>query len=232
LLRLKNAPGFYSFEEEIDKNKVHHRKSFSVNWQENYTLNFSSFYEDPNQRVLYWIVPIKEINKRHYKGDTFDLTVTGDHSYMTSSFVVGNCGKGGDVFGFVKEIEGIDFGEALRVLAKKAGVELKKIKPEERSERQRLYEICELACKFFEKQLEASQTGEKVKEYLTDRKISKESIKDWRIGYAPDKPRSLTNFLKSKGYNFSEIEKVGLVIRSKGGDYFDSLGRKFFLQKQ
>ncbi len=131
------------------------------------------------------------------------------------------CGKGGDIFGFVKEIEGIDFGDALRILAKKAGVELKRIKPEERSKKQRLYEICDLTCKFFEKQLEASQTGEKVKKYLTERGINKESIAKWRIGYAPDKPRSLTNFLKTKGYSFSEIEKVGLAVRSKRGDYFD-----------
>jgi len=131
------------------------------------------------------------------------------------------CGKGGDIFGFVKEIEGVDFGEALRILAKKAGIELKKIRPEERSKKQRLYEICDLSCKFFEKQLEASQTGEKVRKYLTERGISDESIAKWRIGYAPDKPRSLTNFLRSKDYSFSEIEKVGLTIRNKRGDYFD-----------
>jgi DNA primase len=131
------------------------------------------------------------------------------------------CGKGGDIFGFVKEIEGVDFGEALRILAKKAGIELKKIRPEERSKKQRLYEICDLSCKFFEKQLEASQTGEKVRKYLTERGINDESIAKWRIGYAPDKPRSLTNFLRSRDYSFSEIEKVGLTIRNKRGDYFD-----------
>src|SRR4030043_2437512 len=67
------------------------------------------------------------------------------------------CGKGGDIFGFVKEIEGVEFGDALRILARRAGVELKPMRPESaswRTERQRLYEINELAAKFFERELE------------------------------------------------------------------------------
>ena len=131
------------------------------------------------------------------------------------------CGKGGSVFNFVMEIEGVEFGDALRILAQKAGVELKPLKPELQTERQRLYEICELATSFFEKQLE-SKTGKAVKEYLLKRGISKESIRKWRIGYSPDTWQSLSDFLVSKGYKREEIEKVGLSLKSeKTGNFYD-----------
>src|SRR3989338_2712887 len=90
------------------------------------------------------------------------------------------CSKGGDVFGFIKEIEGVEFGDALRILAQKAGVELKPMRKEEilwKSEKQRLYEINELAARFFEKQLEEGVSGREAKDYLLKRKISQDSIK-------------------------------------------------------
>ena len=96
------------------------------------------------------------------------------------------CGRGGDIFAFIKEIENVEFGDALRILAQRAGVELKPMRPELRTERQRLYEICELATKFFEKQLEGSSIGKEAKKYLLSRGILEESIKKWRLGYSPD----------------------------------------------
>jgi len=131
------------------------------------------------------------------------------------------CGLGGDIFGFVKNIEGVEFGDALKMLAEKAGVQLRPMRPELKTERHRLYEICELACKFFEKQLEASKSGRAAKEYLLGRGIKEQSIGKWRIGYAPDKFRSLSDFLISKGYNISEIKKAGLATSNKGGNSFD-----------
>src|SRR3989339_1300482 len=66
------------------------------------------------------------------------------------------CGKGGDIFGFVKEIEGLEFPDTLRLLAQRAGVALKKQDPQIKSEKQKLLEICELSARFFSKQLLAS----------------------------------------------------------------------------
>lgn len=131
------------------------------------------------------------------------------------------CGLGGDVFGFVKNIEGVEFGDALKILAEKAGVQLRPMRPELKTERNRLYEICELACKFFEKQLEASKSGQAAKKYLLDRGINEQSVEKWKIGYAPDKFRGLSDFLISNDYNASEIKKAGLAASGKTGNIFD-----------
>ena len=131
------------------------------------------------------------------------------------------CGKGGSIFNFVMEIEGVEFGDALRILAKRAGVELKPMRPELKTERQRLYEICELSCKFFEKQLTESGAGKEVQKYLLSRKISPESIKNWRIGYAPDSWQGLSAFLTSRGYQREETEGAGLSLKDEKGNFYD-----------
>jgi len=217
LLRSKIAPRFYIEREKIDKNKTHHKKSYRIEWQENPVSHYSYFYE--KEGVSYWISPIRETKKRYYKGDTFDLTVLKDHSYLATNFIVGNCGKGGDIFTFVQEIEGIEFPEALRILAQKAGVELKSFRPEsigQKTERERLYEICETSCSFFQKQLEKSSVGQKTKEYLLKRGLSDESIKKWRLGYSPNPSvggwRILSDFLVGRGYKREEVVKSGLAI--------------------
>jgi DNA primase len=139
----------------------------------------------------------------------------------------GSCGEGGDIFSFVMKVEGIEFGDALRILAQKAGVELRKQDPkfaELKTERQRLYEICELAAYFFEKQLEAGEMGKLARKYLLDRGISEESIKEWSIGYAPNAWQGLSDFLKSKNYKGDEIIRAGLAI-AKEKNPLDSFDR-------
>ena len=142
------------------------------------------------------------------------------------------CGIGGDMFKFVMQVEGVEFGDALRILAQKAGVELKRQTPEYKeyqTERQRLNEICELATRFFEKQLEESKIGKEAKKYLLDRGISEESIKKWRIGYAPDVWQGLSDFLTSQDYKKDEVEKAGLGLTSEQGSFYDRFrGRIIF----
>jgi DNA primase len=142
------------------------------------------------------------------------------------------CSSGGDIFSFVMQIEGIEFADALRLLARRAGVELKPQSLEDKkwqTEKQRLYEICELATKFFEAQLKESKTGRESKKYLVSRGISEESIGKWRIGYAPDVWQGLADFLKSKGYRDEEIKKTGLGLSSQKGSFYDRFrGRIIF----
>ncbi len=130
------------------------------------------------------------------------------------------CGLGGDIFKFIMQIEGLEFGDALRLLAQRAGVELKRQDPRVRTERNRLYDICELAAKFFEKQLESSKIGQDAGKYLLGRGLSEDSIKKWRVGYAPDSWQALLSFLTEKGFNMLEIDRAGLAVKKEDGKGF------------
>lgn len=141
----------------------------------------------------------------------------------------GACSTGGDIFKFVMKIENVEFKDALRILAQKAGVELKREDPKLKTERQRLHEISELACSFFEKQLESS-TGKEARDYLLKRGLKEETIKKWRLGYSPDTWQGLSDFIVSRGYKREELVKAGLALKSnKTGSYYDRFrGRIMF----
>ncbi len=122
------------------------------------------------------------------------------------------CSVGGDMFSFIMQIEGVEFPEALQTLAQRAGVKLREYDPQIRSEKTRLYEICEKACQFFEKQLAASSLGKEALEYLTGRGISEESVKNFRLGFAPYAKDALLAFLRAQGYSPIEIFKAGVSV--------------------
>lgn len=119
------------------------------------------------------------------------------------------------MFNFIMQIEGMAFSDALKTLADRAGVRLKSYDPKLRSEKTRLYEICEKSCQFFEKQLCSSTLGQEAREYLLGRGINEESILQFRVGFAPDTRESLYEFLKNQGYSPAEIFKAGVSIESQ-----------------
>ncbi|MBI2639592.1 MAG: DNA primase [Candidatus Sungbacteria bacterium] len=128
------------------------------------------------------------------------------------------CGKGGDHFKFVMEIEGLDFPEALQLLAKRAGVELKREDPRIRSERNRTYDLLEEAAKYFADNLE---TVSAIKTYLKKRGVIDKTITDFRIGFSFDSWDGLLRHLHKKKYADAEIEKAGLAIKGEGGSWYD-----------
>lgn len=154
------------------------------------------------------------------------------HNEKTPSFNVSparqiwhcfGCGKGGDAFQFIQEIDGVEFVDALRTLADRAGVELKREDPQFRSERARQFALLEEAAKFFERNLAG-----RAPEYLKKRGVEDETIKTFRLGYAPDEWRMLSAHLKTKGFSDIEIEKSGLAVRSGQGFYDRFRGRIIF----
>ncbi|NBD73984.1 DNA primase [Patescibacteria group bacterium] len=135
-------------------------------------------------------------------------------------------GKGGDIFTFVQEMEGLDFRGALKILADRAGVELTQENKEARDQRERLFQAMEAATVYFEEQL---AQHEKPREYLQGRGLSDESRAKWRLGYAPPGWRNLFDALTKQGFDAGELERVGLVKRSEKGGYYDRFrGRILF----
>jgi DNA primase len=131
--------------------------------------------------------------------------------------------QGGDMFTFIQTVEGVDFREALKMLAEKAGVELIAEAPEKRSERDRLYALLEETTKFFEEWLPLSPVAAA---YLADRGVKPVTIAKWRIGYAPGPAtggwRLLKEHLSAKGYTIPEMLKAGVVKHGADGkDPFD-----------
>ncbi len=126
------------------------------------------------------------------------------------------CNRGGDIFTFVEEIEGVSFYEALKSLADKAGVQLTEVGSKENLEHKKSYELLELATKFFEFSLTKNTA---VLEYLKKRGLEEKTIKNFRIGFAQGGWQTLFNFLKSRGFTDMQIEKNGLSIKGERGYY-------------
>ncbi len=147
------------------------------------------------------------------------------HSEKTPSFIVSpdrqsfkcfGCGKGGSVIDFVMEYDHVDFGEALEMLADKAGVKLTRRTPEtaEGKLRQKIYEVNHLASEFYAYLLAKHALGEKARLYLKNRGISDKSIQTFGLGYSPNSWDGLLKFLTKKGYDGELLETAGLVLRS------------------
>ncbi|KKT42268.1 DNA primase [Candidatus Giovannonibacteria bacterium RIFCSPHIGHO2_02_43_13] len=183
------------------------------------------------------------------------------HNEKTPSFNVSparqiwhcfGCGKGGDVIEFVKEIEGVEFFEALKMLADRAGVELVHEDASAKNERTRTFSLLEDAAKFYEEELahsdflalnplyggsDASPKSECARSplaYLRSRGLIDETIKEFRIGYAPQEWKSIFNHLLEKGFKADEIECAGLIVKSQNSkvaaqNYYDRFrGRIMF----
>lgn len=157
------------------------------------------------------------------------------HNEKTPSFMVNpernfwycfGCQKGGDIFSFVQEMEGIDFRDALEKLAEKAGIEIPRFEKfqnkEEKSQKKKVYEILEIATRYYQRQLTESDQGKKIIEYLKERRITGEAAGDFRIGYSPDGWENILSLLLKKGYKLDDINASGLLVeRDEKNRHYD-----------
>lgn len=158
------------------------------------------------------------------------------HKEKTPSFIIspdrqtwhcfGSCNEGGDVISFVMKYENLEFYEALKMLAERAGVELKSISPSGQKEFGILYDINLASVEFYKDQLVPHQEA---RDYLEERGIKKETIDDFEIGFAPIDRDALILYLVNRGYEIQDVERAGLCFKTERGTYMDRFrGRLMF----
>ncbi|KKW36772.1 MAG: primase protein [Candidatus Giovannonibacteria bacterium GW2011_GWA2_53_7] len=153
------------------------------------------------------------------------------HHEKTPSFMVDRengiwhcfgCAKGGDVFSFVQELEGMEFVEALRLLAKKANVDLPRYDPSLQNQKTRLHECLALAASFYHQTLLKSTEAEAARQYIKERRISDDMVEQFLIGYSPNAWDGALKALQGRGYSAEEIYLAGLAIqKEKGAGHYD-----------
>src|SRR5688572_30394777 len=124
------------------------------------------------------------------------------------------CGLGGDLFSFVMKYDNLEFGEALKVLAEKAGIELRRVSPQEYKQFGLLYDINAAAKEFFRAQL---AKGPVAQEYLQGRKLAQETIDEFEVGWAPNAKDLLGVHLMKIGFAPEDIIRAGLSIKTDRG---------------
>jgi len=156
------------------------------------------------------------------------------HEEKTGSFNVSpdvqlavcfSCKWGGDAIRFVEHLEGMNFPEAVRFLAERAGVDLPETRDpravaedrRQRDERERLLAACEVAAAFYEAQLRAAPFSELARGALEERGVTAESAGRFRLGYAPARWGGLADHLRAKGVSPADAELAGLLVPSRHG---------------
>ncbi len=134
-----------------------------------------------------------------------------------------SCGEGGDVFGFVMKFENVEFREALKILADKAGVQLPQYKPaspQEQSEKELLLRINDFAARFYHQVLIKDTDGD-ASNYLNSRGLTSATIKKWQIGYAPEGFHALEQALAKKKVSLGDAIKAGVLAKNERGQIYD-----------
>jgi DNA primase len=144
----------------------------------------------------------------------------------------GECNDGGDIFKFVMKKEGADFSEALRVLAERAGVDLKPPTPaeqEQAEENERLRALLEDAVTFYRHNLLNSPAGAAALDYLHQRGLTDETIEAFGLGLSPNAWEAAAVYFKSKGYSEQELLDAGLVSSRDSGGIYDRFRNRVVL---
>lgn len=151
------------------------------------------------------------------------------HNEKTPSFMVSRergswhcfgCGRGGDIFSFVQEMEGLDFPEALRILAKKAGIELKPVDPKLHTQRTKAMDVLRWVTKFYQEVFRKSAEAEAARAYLQRRGLDDTTIDLFALGFAPGGWDGTYAALRKKGFSDEDIFQAGLTIKKERGTGF------------
>ena len=143
----------------------------------------------------------------------------------TQSYYCFGCHESGNIFTYIMKTEGLEFREALELLAGRAGIELRTY--EHKRGEMSLYDILELSTKFFMNNLQSSQ-GTAARAYLERRKLDKSDVERFSLGYSLSSWDSLTNFLRKQGVSDELILASGLVSQNSRGFYDRFRGRLIF----
>jgi len=144
----------------------------------------------------------------------------------------GACNEGGDVFSFLMKKEGWDFSEALRILAERAGVELRPHGPAEQAvdeAHQRLRTLLEAVIPFYRHNLLQTPTGAPVLDYLLARNLSEQALETFEIGYAPNSWDATLSYLRDKGYRQQELKDSGMVSERESGGVYDRFRHRIMI---
>jgi DNA primase len=136
----------------------------------------------------------------------------------------GACGTGGDIFAFIMKKEGIDFGQALRLLSEKAGVTLVLPSPREKTQdafKEKLLQLNEMVAEFYHHLLLNSPSGEIARTYINSRGLSPQIIEHFQLGYSPDNWDALQTYMLNKGHQLSDLAATGLIQEKSDGGYYD-----------
>lgn len=154
------------------------------------------------------------------------------HREKTPSFMVSTekqiwhcfgCGKGGDMLSFLMEIEGIEFPEALRILAERAGVDLKQtnVPQYQKDHKSKVFDVLALLSSWYHQSFLHSQKGAAAREYSEQRGLTADTIAAWQIGYAPDLWDQGLTFARKKNFTDAELKDTGLFISKDSGGMYD-----------
>ncbi|MCL2615631.1 MAG: DNA primase [Dehalococcoidia bacterium] len=135
----------------------------------------------------------------------------------------GACAAGGDVFSFIMKKDNISFGEALKTLAEKSGVELPQNTGQEkvREKHERLYQANQMAAEYYHQLLLGSPEAQKVRDYLSKRGLNAASVENFKLGYSPNAWDSLQKHLLERGFSIEELLEAGLAIESENKKHHD-----------
>jgi len=187
--------------------------------------------------VISEYVPLKRAG-RNWKG------LSPFTNEKTASFIVSpekqiwkdfSSGKGGSMFDFVMEVEGLEFKEALELLARKAGVNLEQYRSagssrRSGSDKQRLNELLDLTTRFYQVQFSKHQTA--LEYVFQKRKFTKQTALTWKLGYSPNTGSALIDFAKSKGFTETEIKLAGLSAQNYRGGLQDMFRGRLMIPLQ